>query len=61
MRIKHKYASIPTPIDADFQSQPNGSNFTGNEQKLTTIFYKYSKFTGIKFAAFGFSGKISDY
>ena len=47
MRIKHQYASISTPINADFQSQPNGSNFTGNERKLTMIFYKYSRWLKI--------------
>ena len=43
----YPFVSIPTPIDVDFQSQPNGSNFTGNEQKLTMIFYKYSKWLKI--------------
>ena len=43
----YSFVSIPTPIDADFQSRPNGFNFTGNEQKLTMIFYKYSKWLKI--------------
>ena len=43
----YPFVSILTPINADFQSQPNSTNFTGNEWKLTMIFYKYSEWLKI--------------